>query len=94
MYAIRSYYAEVLRERYKSEEYRALWNEHCKAISGHSDEVLVAERMMPDPDKVRIRVYATQSTHKTLTSLRQGSMIHVNDQDFKGEVEQAFHEAS
>ncbi|MEX0366962.1 MAG: ornithine decarboxylase, partial [Ruegeria sp.] len=32
-------------------------------------------------------------THKTLTSLRQGSMIHVNDMDFKGEVEQAFHEA-
>ena len=26
---------------------------------------------------VRVRVYATQSTHKTLTSLRQGSMIHV-----------------
>jgi hypothetical protein len=40
-----------------------------------------------------VRVYATQSTHKTLTSLRQGSMIHVNDQDFKGEVEEAFHEA-
>ena len=40
-----------------------------------------------------MRAYATQSTHKTLTSLRQGSMIHVNDQDFKGEVEQSFHEA-
>ena len=38
-------------------------------------------------------VFATQSTHKTLTSLRQGSMIHVNDQDFKGEVEQSFREA-
>jgi arginine decarboxylase len=48
---------------------------------------------MPDPDQVRVRVYATQSTHKTLTSLRQGSMIHVRDQDFKGEVEQAFREA-
>lgn len=42
---------------------------------------------------MRIRTYATQSTHKTLTSLRQGSMIHVRDQDFKGEVAQAFHEA-
>jgi hypothetical protein len=40
-----------------------------------------------------VRVYATQSTHKTLTALRQGSMIHVNDQDFKGQVEQSFHEA-
>ena len=49
-------------------------------------------RLIPPPD-ARVRVYATQSTHKTLTSLRQGSMIHVNDQDFKGEVEQSFHEA-
>ena len=46
----------------------------------------------PPPD-ARVRAYATQSTHKTLTSLRQGSMIHVHDQDFKGEVEQSFHEA-
>ena len=38
---------------------------------------------MPDPDRVRLRVYATQSTHKTLTSLRQGSMIHVLDEDFQ-----------
>jgi len=45
------------------------------------------------PPHARVRAYATQSTHKTLTSLRQGSMIHVNDQDFKGEVEQSFHEA-
>ena len=37
----------------------------------------------PDPDQARVRVYATQSTHKTLTSLRQGSMIHVHDQDYK-----------
>jgi arginine decarboxylase len=38
-------------------------------------------------------VYATQSTHKTLTSLRQGSMIHVFDQDFGQKVEETFHEA-
>src|SRR5262249_48896093 len=48
---------------------------------------------MPDPDKVRIRVYATQSTHKTLTAFRQASMIHVHDQDFQGKVATAFHEA-
>ncbi len=41
----------------------------------------LARRFADDP-RVRIRVYATQSTHKTLTSLRQGSMIHVHDQDF------------
>ena len=38
-------------------------------------------------------MYATQSTHKTLTSLRQGSMIHVHDQDFAHKVEESFHEA-
>ena len=42
---------------------------------------------------MRVRVYATQSTHKTLTSLRQGSMIHIHDQDFKAKVEEPFHEA-
>ena len=38
-------------------------------------------------------MYATQSTHKTLTSLRQGSMIHIWDQDFSQKVEATFHEA-
>jgi arginine decarboxylase len=47
---------------------------------------------MPDPAKVRMRVYVTQSTHKTLTSLRQGSMIHVFDQAWGG-TEHAFHDA-
>ena len=42
---------------------------------------------------MRIRVYATQSTHKTLSSLRQGSMIHIWDEDFQRKSEAAFHEA-
>ena len=41
----------------------------------------------------KIRVYVTQSTHKTLTSLRQGSMIHIYDEEFNRRVEDAFHEA-
>jgi arginine decarboxylase len=48
---------------------------------------------MPDPSKVRIRVYATQSTHKTLSSMRQGSMIHIWDEDYKRKSEAAFQEA-
>ena len=48
---------------------------------------------LPDPARARVRVYSTQSTHKTLTSLRQGSMIHVWDQDFSQKVEDTFHEA-
>ncbi|MCA8956056.1 MAG: ornithine decarboxylase, partial [Planctomycetes bacterium] len=85
--------AAMLRERYRSADYRKAWEEHREAVAAMDDEALLSERLMPDPDKVRVRVYSTQSTHKTLTSLRQGSMIHVHDQDFKGQVEQAFHEA-
>jgi arginine decarboxylase len=61
-------------------------------LADADDETLLSTRLIAPPD-ARVRVYATQSTHKTLTSLRQGSMIHVYDQDFKGETEQAFHEA-
>ena len=85
--------AELLRDRYATPEYRRRWQAQQAALEGASEEKLLEEPLLPDPDKVRIRAYATQSTHKTLTSLRQGSMIHVRDQDFKGEVAQAFHEA-
>ncbi len=56
------------------------------------DETWLAERLIPAPD-ARIRVYATQSTHKTLTALRQGSMIHVYDQDWVRDAEESFHES-
>lgn len=56
------------------------------------DSAWVNERLIPSPD-ARVRVYATQSTHKTLTALRQGSMIHVYDQDWVREAEEPFHEA-
>lgn len=58
-----------------------------------ADEVWMKTRLVPDPATARLRVYATQSTHKTLTSLRQGSMIHVFDQDFSHLNEEAFREA-
>ncbi|MFH5879587.1 aminotransferase class I/II-fold pyridoxal phosphate-dependent enzyme [Arthrobacter sp. NA-172] len=58
-----------------------------------SDELLLKTRLLPDPAKARIRVYSTQSTHKTLTSLRQGSMIHIHDQDFGQLNEESFREA-
>jgi len=85
--------AQSLRDYYRTDEYRERYEQHAEKIDGADDEALLDTRLMPDPDKVRIRVYATQSTHKTLTALRQASMIHVHDQDFKGEVEQSFDEA-
>jgi arginine decarboxylase len=84
--------ANVLRERLKSEQHIKRYEEQQAALEGADEETLLNTRLIPPPT-ARVRTYATQSTHKTLTSLRQGSMIHVNDQDFKGEVEQSFHEA-
>ncbi|WP_404501334.1 aminotransferase class I/II-fold pyridoxal phosphate-dependent enzyme [Arthrobacter sp. GAS37] len=57
------------------------------------DELWLKTRLIPDPAKARLRVYATQSTHKTLTSLRQGSMIHIFDQDFSEHNQESFREA-
>ncbi|MEM7507798.1 MAG: aminotransferase class I/II-fold pyridoxal phosphate-dependent enzyme [Pseudomonadota bacterium] len=84
--------ANVLREKLRSPDYAKAYEEQAESLKDADDETLLNTRLMPPPS-ARVRAYATQSTHKTLTSLRQGSMIHVNDQDFKGEVEQAFHEA-
>jgi arginine decarboxylase len=47
---------------------------------------------LPDPDKVRLRVYESDSVHKSMSSLRQGSIIVVADQDFHT-VEASFKEA-
>lgn len=84
--------ANVLRTRLRTPEHIAAYEAQQETLKDADDETLLNTRLLPPPN-ARVRVYATQSTHKTLTSLRQGSMIHVNDQDFKGEVEQSFHEA-
>lgn len=84
--------AQTLRRNLRSPERVAAWEKQKEKLGDADDETLLKTRLIAPPD-ARVRVYATQSTHKTLTSLRQGSMIHVYDQDFKGETEQAFHEA-
>ena len=84
--------ANNLRKRLRTHTHKTAYEKQQKQLKDASDEELLETRLIAPPN-ARIRVYATQSTHKTLTSLRQGSMIHVNDQDFKGEVEQSFHEA-
>jgi len=83
--------AKTLREKFKTDAHRKAWEKQQDKLKDADDATLMKTRLIPPPN-ARVRVYATQSTHKTLTSLRQGSMIHVNDQDFKGEVEQSFHE--
>lgn len=88
--------ASRLSERYRSEQYRAeyaAWRAGFDPAAADDDSAWIENRLWPDPDRVRVRVYATQSTHKTLTALRQGSMIHVHDQDFEKRVRSVFHEA-
>ncbi|MDF1608164.1 beta-eliminating lyase-related protein [Hoeflea sp. YIM 152468] len=84
--------AKILRDKLKTPHHVKLYEKQQARLKDADEETLLKTRLLPPPN-ARIRVYSTQSTHKTLTSLRQGSMIHVNDQDFKGEVEQAFNEA-
>jgi len=79
--------AKKLYKKYKSTKYREQYNEHVKGLNNGDQSLL------PDPDKVKIRVYATQSTHKTLSSFRQGSMIHIWDEDFRRKSENTFLEA-
>jgi len=57
-----------------------------------SDETLLTTRLLPDPRQIRVRVYQTNSTHKSMSAIRQGSMLLVKDVDFH-KVEAQFKEA-
>lgn len=87
--------ARKIRELLQDRDYGIAYEQQLIADSENppSDDELLDRRLRPDPAKARVRVYAAQSTHKTLTALRQGSMIHVFDQDFEQKVAEAFHEA-
>lgn len=79
--------AQKLEKKYQTKAYREEYDDHMENLPEGQHP------RMPDPDKVRMRVYATQSTHKTLSSFRQGSMIHIWDQDFGRKSEATFLEA-
>lgn len=86
--------AADLTRRYRSKAYRDEYDA-WKAGRGEldtKDAGLLDERLLPDPDKVRIRVYQTNSTHKSMSAFRQGSMMLVWDEDFH-QVEGPFEEA-
>jgi arginine decarboxylase len=87
--------AAALTARYRDPAYR----DEYKAFAAKAGKLdpkdakkLLDMRLLPDPDKVRIRVYQTNSTHKSMSALRQGSMILVWDEDFH-KVEGPFQEA-
>ena len=87
--------AAILERKFKDPAYHRAYEEQKKKLGDNLDlsnpEVLKT-RLLADPDKVRLRVYQTNSTHKSMSCLRQGSMVLVKDQDYHT-VEEQFHEA-
>ncbi len=86
--------ASAIREMMRDPEYRKRY-EKFKSEVGQLDPKnprLLNMHLLPDPDKVRLRVYETDSVHKSMSALRQGSIIVVADQDFH-KVEASFKEA-
>ena len=86
--------AAALAERYRSAAYRKRYAASLESTGpiDHTNPALLDIPLRPDPDKVRIRVYQTCSTHKSMSALRQGSMILIWDEDFH-RVEGCFQEA-
>ena len=86
--------AALLEEQLQDPQYRKRY-EQFKGQAGEIDlrnSKVLDMQLLPDPDRARIRVYETDSVHKSMSSLRQGSIVVVKDQDFH-DVEEAFHEA-
>lgn len=86
--------AKALTEKYRSPAYRQAYQAYLETIGEMepNNPRLLDMRLLPDPDKVRIRVYQTNSTHKSMSAFRQGSMIAIWDDDFP-KVEGTFQEA-
>lgn len=85
--------AEHLEEMLASDEYAKEYRQWSASMQGVDRSEWLDRRLLPDPARARVRVYATHSTHKSLSALRQASMIHVRDQDFNALARDAFGEA-
>ncbi|OBF61288.1 amino acid decarboxylase [Mycobacterium sp. 852002-51971_SCH5477799-a] len=85
--------AERLEQMLASPEYVAEYRKWAASMAGVDRSEWVERKLMPDPATARVRVYATHSTHKSLSALRQASMIHVRDQDFNALTRDSFGEA-
>jgi len=87
--------AGLLEQKFQGPAYRTAYKEQEKKLGADlrpDDKRLLETRLLANPDKVRLRVYQTNSTHKSMSCLRQGSMVLVKDPDYH-KVEEQFHEA-
>jgi arginine decarboxylase len=76
--------AATLEKKYQSSSYQEQFEQFRSSLENAPDqeEFILNNHLLPDPSLVQIRAYATQSIHKSLSCLRQGSMIHIFDQSF------------
>ncbi|HTL37916.1 MAG TPA: hypothetical protein VL326_32515 [Kofleriaceae bacterium] len=84
--------AAKLKEMFRDPAYQQRYEKHQAEVAKLDDAKLVDRELLPDPRKARVRVYESDSVHKSMSALRQGSIIVVMDQDFP-KVEAAFKEA-
>src|SRR5215472_898189 len=85
--------AAILERKFKDPAYHHAYQEQEKKLGANpSDKLLLETRLLANPEKARLRVYQTNSTHKSMSCLRQGSMVLVKDPDYHT-VEEQFHEA-
>ncbi|MHC0506336.1 decarboxylase [Achromobacter aegrifaciens] len=71
------------------------WDAQCRELGEDldpKDPRLLDRELTPNPRTMRIRVYETDSVHKSMSSLRQGSIVAVRDEDYEHHVS-AFREA-
>src|SRR6185503_9174014 len=86
---------EALKEAFADPAYLERYLAQEKVLGAEldpKDKRVLEMRLVPDPRKAKLRVYQTNSTHKSMSALRQGSMVLVGDEDF-ARHEQAFKEA-
>jgi len=87
--------AAILEAKFKDPAYRKAYEEQAKKLGSDldpKDPKVVETHLLANPEKVHLRVYQTNSTHKSMSCLRQGSMVLVKDQDYQ-HAEEQFHEA-
>lgn len=85
--------AQAIEEHLQTSEAQKAWDEQQSQLGATpDDETLLNTRLVPNPQAVKLRVYQTNSVHKSMSSLRQGSVVLVRDV-YYAHVEAQFREA-
>jgi len=63
----------------KDENYCKFYQQWSSEALLDDDDYIINHPLYPDPEQFKVRVYASQSIHKTLTAFRQASMLHIHD---------------